>query len=207
MIKNNFITVSIKNGNHKITINGKQVDTYSSWGIHVSANEIASIPIKDLAYFRPILVEFDDKFCKKNHIDNLFNIVASITINEENEAETFVTFMDPSDISGKEARELFQTTLEKVVEEDEYTFLYEPVKAQYSEAELLEVEKSKKLCADLDQPYDHSDVGFVQFMANIVAQTFGELFVRLSHLIRMLDTKTRVRIKRGEQLINESTIK
>lgn len=160
--------------------------------------------LEDLACFRPVLVEFDNKFSNKYNIGNLSNIIAAFNIEDQNAIDVFVTFMDPADIVGTEERELFQTTLEKVVDEYEFTFLDRPVKGQKLEEYLLGIDKFEKVTSDLNLPTHTSDIGYVQFTTSIASQTFEGVFLKLSHLIDLLETKTRERMKESKQLLNET---
>jgi hypothetical protein len=195
MKKNNLISISIKNGIRQITIDGKIVEPYLWSGIQIPASEVVSIPINNLSYFHPIVISFDEKFRKENNISNLRNIVASITISLMDEAEVFVTYFFPNDITKTYERNVYKTALKEIINENEFCFLHSPETDGFQEDGGLTLEDAKKTMTDWEIPEDNFDLRFVRFTIKIGAETFEQLFCKLSTMAKMIESKTRERME------------
>jgi len=194
-------TISIRktNGLHNIRINGNKVTPFDSNGAFFLASEIEAVLVQDLGYFHPIVVEFDETYTKKaklNHIQE--NIITSMTIMGENIVETFVTFMDPADIDENGLHEKFQTTLEKVVEEEKNILLYQQVRRIFSKKELKLLKSASKKFTDSSPVFSYSEIGYVQFTVHFQANTFNEVFRDLDQVIARIDKSTRALIKKDK---------
>lgn len=190
------LTIKNKNGVKTIHLNGKKVIPFGTTGAFFSANEIEALPVNDLGYLHPIIVEFDEVFTqevKLKHLDE--NIVAALTVVDDDAVEAFVTFMDPNDIQDSGLHETFQATLEKVVADDNYVELYAPVRNPLSEAQKKALQKTKDKSADSTVGFDFSEVGSVQFILRLEATSFNEVFNSLNKIIGNLEKKTRSLMK------------
>jgi hypothetical protein len=197
---NSVDTISIKNSNGlpTIRINGSKATPYDINGVSFLANEIEAVPVNDLGYFNPIVVEFDEtctKAAKLNHISD--HIVASLSIMDDSLVDAFITFMDPANIIEMEAHEAFQMALEQVVAEDSRLDLYAPVRMPLSKAKKKELQKLKDESAGSSSIFDFSEVGCVQFTVLLEAETFNDAFIALDKVIANLEKKARKLMKQN----------
>lgn len=187
-------TLSIKNtkGVKTIMLNGKKITTYGTTGASFFANEIEALPVNDLGYLHPIMVEFDETFlveAKTNHLNE--NIVVALTVVDADAVEAFVTFMDPSDIDDSALHETFQIALEKVVADDKYAELYAPVSNPLSKTQKKALQKMKKESTDSTVGFAFSEIGYVQFTVRMEVSSFIEVFKGLDKIVANLEKKTR----------------
>ena len=112
-MKNEIKMITSKNG-RTITINGVPVTPIGEWGLQLEARLIENMSPCELSYFRPVIVNFDKKYCHSNRLKSISDdLSVSFTLIQCRTVSTRVIMLTPA--TEKHREKIYHAALKKAV--------------------------------------------------------------------------------------------
>jgi len=165
-----------------ITINGVSVTPIGEWGLKLEAKLIENMSPCELSIFRPVIVDFDKKYCQSNRLHSLSSdLSVSFTLIECRTVSTRVIMLTPMDEKHRE--KIYHAVLKKAVKNNSNLVLSKNTETHFSN--LTDDEKKK----NAEFKY------LTEFTLTFQSDNYKKVFSALNKIIDQLKSETKKQLK------------
>ena len=180
-MQNEIKMFTSKNG-RTITINGVPVTPIGEWGLKLEAKLIENMSPCELSYFRPVIPDFDKKYCQSSRLHSLSDdLSVSFTLIECGTVSTRVIMLTPAD--EKHRPKIYHSALKETVKNNSKLVLSKNTETHYSN--LTNDEKKK----NADFKY------LTEFTLTFQSDNYKKVFSDLNKIIDWLKSETKKQLK------------